>query len=426
MTDLIREMLMPGAYLTGIHTQKFKSSVLSVSLVAPLRKETAAVNALIPSILRRGTQVHPDMQSLSAALDELYGGSIEPVVRKRGESQCVGFVAGFLDDAYTLDGDPVLERAIALLGELLLRPRTVDGAFHPDYTGQEKENLKDRIAAEINDKRQYAVSRLVEEMCANEPYGVGRMGKPEEVDAITPRWAWERYRDLLAHSRLEIYYCGSADCGKVREMLVRALADLPREGGYQVPETVIVPSAAAPRRVEEILDVAQGKLTMGFRTGGITAASPQYPALVLCNALFGGTTTSKLFLNVREKLSLCYYASSALQKYKGTMVVSSGVEFSHGKRAEDEILAQLEACRRGQLEDWEIAGARAYTASSLRSILDSQGRQEDWWLGQAVAGLGQSPEELAQAVERVSVEDAVEAAKALSLDTVYFLKGKEG
>lgn len=426
MTDLIRDTLMPGVFLTGIHTQKFKSSVLSVSLVAPLKMETAAVNALIPSILRRGTQVHPDMQSLSAALDELYGGSIEPVVRKRGETQCVGFVASFLDDAYTLDGDPVLGKAIALLGELLLRPCTVDGAFHPEYTRQEKENLKDRIAGEINDKRQYAVSRLVEEMCAAEPYGVRRIGKPEDVDAITPQSAWERYQDLLAHSRLEIYYCGSAEHDTVWEMLTKTLADLPWEGGYQVPETVIVPFVQAPRRVEEVLDVAQGKLTMGFRTGGITAASPQYPALVLCNALFGGTTTAKLFLNVREKLSLCYYASSALQKYKGTMVVSSGVECSNQKRAEDEILAQLEACRRGQLEDWEIAGARAYTASSLRSILDSQGRQEDWWLGQAVAGLGQSPEELAQAVERVSVEDAVEAAKALSLDTIYFLKGKEG
>lgn len=428
MNDVIRSNLMPGVFLTNVCTKKFKSSVLSLSLVTPLKAETAAVNALIPSILRRGTALHPDMQSLSAALDELYGGSVEPLVRKKGEKQCVGFVGSFLDDAYTLDGSSILERAVELLGELLLRPYTQDGAFCPDYTRQEKANLKDRIAAEVNEKRQYAVSRLVEEMCASEPYGVGRMGKAEDVEAITPQSAWAQYQNLLAHSRLEIYYCGSANphvvCAIFQKVLI--LAGLPREGGYEVPETVIVPSAQAPRRVEEVLDVAQGKLTMGFRTGGVTAGSPQYPALTLCNALFGGTTTAKLFLNVREKLSLCYYASSSVHRYKGLMVVSSGVEFSNVKRAEDEILAQLEACRKGEFEDREITGARAYTVSSLLTILDNQGRQEDWWLGQAVAGLSQSPQELAEAVRQVTVDEAVEAARALSLDTVYFLKGEEG
>ena len=185
-------------------------------------------------------------------------------------------------------------------------------------------------------------------------------------------------------------------------------------------------AAQTPRRVEETMDVAQGKLTMGFRTGGITAASPEYPALMLCNALFGGTTTSKLFLNVREKLSLCYYASSMVHKYKGVMVVSSGVEFANVKKAEDEILAQLEACRNGDFEPWEVEGARRYTVSSLRTVLDSQGRQEDYWLGQAIYGLAEGPEELAQRLEQVTTQQAVAAAKALSLDTVYFLKGTEG
>lgn len=426
MGNVTRTQLLPGVFLTSVHTNKFKSSLLSMALLTSLDRETAAVNALIPFLLRRGSQAHPDMVSLAAALDQLYGGSIEPTVRKKGEIQCVGFVGSFLDDAYTLDGGGILDEAADLMGELLLRPYTVDGAFSPDYTRQEKANLSDRIRAEMNEKREYAASRVVEEMCRNEPYGVSRMGREEDVKPITPQSAWEQYRTLLAQSQMELYYCGSADTDRVCFILQKALAGLPREGDYALPETVILPGAPAVRQVEERLDVAQGKLTMGFRTGGITAASREYPALVLCNALFGGTTTAKLFLNVREKLSLCYYASSSVHRYKGIMVVSSGVEFSQKQRAEEEILAQLEACRKGQFEPWEIAGARRYTVSSLMAALDSQGRQEDWWLGQAVAGLSQSPEELAQAVETVPVEDAVAAAQALRLDTVYFLNGKEG
>lgn len=426
MSAVTRKQLLPGVFLTSVHTKKFKSSMLSMTLLTPLKRENAAVNALIPYLLRRGSETHPDMQTLAAALDRLYGGSIEPTIRKRGETQCVGFVGSFLDDAYTMDDSRVLEKAAALMGELLLRPFTQNGAFCPDYIRQEKANLIDRIRAEVNDKRQYAVRRLLEEMCAGELYGVGSMGREEDVEAITPQSAWDRYQDLLAHSRLELYYCGSAEVEQVCGILLNALNGLPRAGGYVVAETVVIPQASAVRQVSECLDVAQGKLTMGFRTGDITAGSSQYPALVLCNALYGGTTTAKLFLNVREKLSLCYYASSSLDRFKGVMLVSSGIEFSQKERAEEEILAQLNACREGEFEPWEIEGARRYTVSSLRTILDSQGRQEDWWQAQAAAGLNQSPWELAQAIEEVPVEAAIEAARALSLDTVYFLKGAEG
>ena len=426
MSAVTRLQLLPGVFLTSVHTSKFKSSLISMTLLAPLKEETAAVNALIPYLLLRGSAAHPDIQSISAALDLLYGGAVDPVVRKKGEVQCVGLIGSFLDDAYTLGGEKVLDAAAQLMGEFLLRPYTENGVFSGDYTRQEKGNLVDRIRAEVNEKRQYAANRVVEEMCAGEPYGVGQMGRESAVEAITPASAWAQYQELLAHARVELYYCGSASTERVCEILLSALTGLPRDGGYEVPETVVVPTAMMPRQVSEAMDVAQGKLTMGFRTGGITAGSEEFPALTLANALFGGTTTAKLFLNVREKLSLCYYASSMLHKYKGIMVVSSGVEFANKQRAEDEILAQLDVCRQGKFEPWEIDGARRYTVSALLTALDSQGRQEDWWLGQAVAGLTQGPEQLAEQIETVTVDRAIAAAQALSLDTVYFLKGMEG
>ena len=215
MSAVTRTQLLPGVFLTSVHTKKFKSSTLSIALLTPLRQETAAVNALIPYLLRRGSEAHPDMISLSAALDQLYGGSIEPAVRKKGETHCLGFVGSFLDDSYTLDGGKVLPQAAGLMGELLLRPYTREGAFCPDYTRQEKANLVDRIRAEINEKRQYASARVVEEMCAGEAYGVNRLGRESEVGAITPQSAWAQYQKLLAHSRLEIYYCGSTEVNEV-------------------------------------------------------------------------------------------------------------------------------------------------------------------------------------------------------------------
>ena len=425
MAELTRSELFPGVHLTAVHTEKFKSCVLGASFLAPLDRTTAACNALVPSVLRRGTQEHPDMESLSAALDELYGGSIEPVVRTRGETQCVGFLGSFLDDAYTLDGSAILEKAAGLLGELLLRPCTEHGLFRRDYTDSERQNLIDRIRAQVNDKRSYALLRLKREMCAGEPFGVDRLGDESSARAITPESLWARYQDLLRTAPMELYYCGSAKPERVADALRAALSQLPTDGvRTPLPRPAAKEAPAQPREVVESLDVTQGKLTMGLRTGS-TVWSEDYPALLLANAIFGGTTTSRLFLHVREKLSLCYYASSQLEKLKGVMLVSSGVEFDKVGEARAEILSQLEACRKGAFEDWELEGARRSVVSALHSAMDAQARLEDFWLGQAVAGLTEDPEALARRVEEVTREQVVAAFSSLQLDTIYFLKGRE-
>ena len=424
MSEVTRTQLLPGVHLTAVQTQKFKSSVLGMQFLLPLAREQAALHALLPMVLRRGTAEHPDMESLSAVLDELYGGSLEPTVRKKGETQCVGFVGSFLDDAYTLDGSAVLEPSAALLGELVLRPYTRDGVFCPDYTRQERENLVTRIRAQVNDKRQYAQVRVVAEMCAGEPFGVDKLGDEASAAAITPQKLWDCYQQVLRTAPIEFYYCGSAPLERVRAAVQAIVDGLP--AGERVPlarpEKGNAP--AQPRRVEEALDVTQGKLAMGFRTG-IDAWDEDYPALMLLNAVYGGTTTSKLFLNVRERLSLCYYASSGLMKYKDVMLVSSGVEFDRVEQAKTEILAQLDQCRTGAFGEEELEWARRSVVSSLTTTMDAQGRLEDYWLGQSAAGLTEAPEELARRVEQVTREQVVSAAQKLKLDTVYFLKGKE-
>ena len=423
--EVTRTELFPGVHLTAVHTKKFKSSMLGLQFLLPLEEKTAALNALVPAVLRRGTRTCPDMESLSAALDELYGGSLEPMVRKKGETQCVGFAGSFLDDAYTLEGEPLLERAAALLGELVLHPRTQDGRFFPEYLEGEKANLIDRIRAQVNDKRQYAQIRVVAEMCAGEPFGVDKLGSEASAAAITNEVLWDRWQFMLAHAPVELYYCGSAAEERVKAALAAALADLPASPLRTPPARPVEHGAPeTPKLVEEVLDVTQGKLSMGFRTG-CDAWSADYPALTLVNALYGGTTTSKLFMNVRERLSLCYYASSGLMKYKDVMLVSSGVEFGKVEEAKREILAQLSACRQGEFSDEELEWARRSVVSTLMAVLDSQGGLEDYWLGQAAAGLEEGPDQLARRVEETGRGQVTAAARKLALDTVYFLKGKE-
>ena len=420
MIEVTRTQLLPGVHLTAVQTQKFKSSVLGMQFLLPLAREQAALHALLPMVLRRGTAEHPDMESLSAVLDELYGGSLEPTVRKKGETQCVGFVGSFLDDAYTLDGSAVLEPSAALLGELVLRPYTRDGAFCPDYTRQERENLVTRIRAQVNDKRQYAQVRVVAEMCAGEPFGVDKLGDEASAAAITPQKLWDCYQQVLRTAPIEFYYCGSAPLERVRAAVQAIVDGLPagERAPLARPEKGNAP--AQPRRVEEALDVTQGKLGMGFSCG-----SDDMPALLMGNTLFGGSSNSKLFLNVREKLSLCYYASSLYHRQKGLITVSSGIEFQNYQRAYDEIMAQLEAVQKGELEDWELEGARSTLLNSYATVGDSQGKLENFYLGQAATGQHETPADLARAIQDMTAERICRAMSTVKLDTVYFLKGKE-
>lgn len=417
---MTRSQLAGGVYLTYLPAKKFKTSLLSAQFVAPLRWETASAHALLAAILRRGTAVSPDMGALSRRLDDLYGARVDVTIRKKGEAQCVGFVASLIDDRFAPGGERLLEPAAALLGELIRDPVTEDGQFLPDYFESEKTNLIDAVRSILNDKRSYADSRLLQEMCTGEPYGVPRLGNEQITAALCPRMVWDAYRQLTASSRLELFYSGSAEQSRVEDALRAALADLPRKAVEPLPERTAHICPEEPRIITERLDVTQGKLGMGFACGSEDAA-----ALLVGNTLFGGSSNSRLFLNVREKLSLCYYASSLFHRQKGIITVSSGIEFENYQKAYDEILAQLSAVRRGELEDWELEAAKSTLLNAYASMGDSQGKLENFYLGQNATGRDESPEELADQVRAVTPERVFQAMGTVKLDTVYFLQGKE-
>ena len=415
-----RREIMQDVFLTYLPAQHFKTSRLTLNLIAPLRRETASANALLPAVMRRGTVRYPDMESLSAALDTLYGANIDYTVRKKGERQCVGFAAGFIDDAFTPHGEKLLEPVAELLGELLLEPVTQRGRFLSEYVDSEKANLIDAIRGLKNDKRDWADIRLMQEMCAGEPYSILRLGDEETAARLNNHALYRHSGALLAGSRVEVIYCGGAEQQRVEDAVLSALAALPRGAAASLPVMEQLPPRETPRVVTEAMDVNQGKLALGYR-----CTTEDVPAMILANLIFGGTSNSKLFLNVREKLSLCYYASSSYARSKNIMTVSSGVEQKDYDRAMEEIARQLTAVQNGQWEDWEQEGALQAMLSSLTSLPDSQGALENYYLGQIATDTGETPEELTAALREVTKERIMAAARSARLDTVYFLHGKE-
>ena len=413
--------LFPGVTLRCCRDDRFKQGVLSLQFLRPMCREEAALNALLPAVLLRGTKTCPDMRSITLRLDDLYGASVGALVRRIGDIHCTGLSCGFIDDRFALEGDAIFVPMMAFLEELLLEPVLENGCFPDAYVQTEKQNLIWAIEAQRNDKRSYANNQMLKIMCKDDSYGIPRLGEISDVEAITPETLYAHYQKILAESPIHVFYVGSAAPEIVADALrpllgklAKAPIRLPEQAGFAPVEF---------SEHEEILDVAQGKLCLGYATP-INLRHPEYAAIQVCNTILGAGMTSKLFMQVREKMSLCYDIGSGFHGSKGILTVAAGIEFEKKEIVQQEIEHQLHLICEGSVSPEELTAAKEALLSNLRTTHDSPGAIEGYYASAALSGIGMTPAEFMEAIEKVSIQNVAEAAKTLQLQTVYFLRGE--
>lgn len=412
--------IFPGITLRCFPDRRFKQGAMSLQFIRPMCREEAALNALLPAVLLRGSRVHPDIRSITGRLDDLYGASVGSIVRRVGDYQTTGLSCGFIEDRFALEGDAVLEPMLDFLKELLLDPVLENGVFRADFVEGEKKNLIATIESERNDKRVYANSQMMRLMCRADSFGIPRLGEKEDVAAITPEALYTHYRKVLAQSRVEVFYVGAGDPEMVARGVRSVFEDTERNYVNLSEQTPF--HWVKPETQTEEMEVAQGKLAMGYVTP-ITLRDPGFVPMQLFNLIFGAGMTSKLFMQVREKLSLCYDIGSGYHGAKGIVTVSAGIDSHQKDRVCQEIQNQLEACQEGKITEEELEAAKQAMYSSIRGIHDSPGAIEGFYATAALSGMPLTPEEYRKAVEHTTVEQVAAAAHTVKLHTVYFLKG---
>ena len=408
-----------GINLHYLHTNKFKTTTLGVYIHRPLTKDEATKNALLSMVLRRGCVLFPDSRSLAKQLDELYGATLETGVRKKGDSQIININLSFANEKFINNSEPILESILTLADSMILKQTH----FSKEYVEQEKENLKTLILSQINDKRQYASLRCTEEMCKNEPNGIDRYGFIDDIDGIDENILYEHYKNTFLTSPMDIFMCGEVDIFWVEQRLVEIFATIEVKNS-KYPKISIIKNVAEVKNITETEQIAQAKLSMGFRTK-VEPNDANYPALLIYNAVLGSGTYSKLFNNVREKLSLAYYVSSNTDYLKGIMLINSGIEVANYQKAYDEIMVQMNAVKNGDISDEEMQSAILATVNSIKSLTDNAVLMEDYYLSKLIAGNIIDIDELVELVSAITKEQVIEVAKDICLDTVYFLKGSE-
>lgn len=412
-----RYQICEGVGLNVSNTAKFKNNYMSVSFAVPLSREYASMGALLPLVLTHATKNYPSMEKISYALDMLYASSITTRCFKKGEVQFFGFNIGFLNDSYDLDGCNISGGTLSILNEMIFYPYLTNGIFDENIVETEKKNLCDRIAAQINDKNSYAITRANLEMCRDESYGISALGEICDVEKITAKSLYDYYLKVLTEAQIEIFFVGDYT-DTVKNEIYKYLDFKPRV--VKPLKTSVIRRAQKVREVDESQNVVQGKLSLGFRTGKVLSDGDYYKFVVF-NEIYGGSPVSKLFMNVREKLSLCYYCRSIPEPQKGVMIVGAGIEVSNMKAAKDEILAQLEEIRNGNITDDELQAAYSAILDSYRAIDDTPESVEQWYLGRMLADLNDSPLEACELIKTVTKEDVSEIARGITLDTVYFM-----
>jgi len=339
-----------------------------------------------------------------------------------GDYQTTGLYCNFMEDRFALDGDEILAPMMDFVGSLLMDPLPDNGCFCTDFVESEKKNLIATIESEINDKRTYATAQLMKILCKGDSFSVPRLGEKEDVEAITPRALYEHYRKVLEESPVQVFYVGSADPLQVAELLTAQFAKISRKPIPLAPQTAL--AATEGEHAVENMAIAQAKLCMGF-VSPITNSSADFGAMRVMNVLFGAGMTSKLFMNVREKLSLCYAISSNYHATKGIMTVYAGIDDDKEEITRQEIMRQLQACQKGDITADELTAAKEALLSALQTVHDSPGSIENYY---STAVLSGSPLDLAQytqTIEAVTAEDVARVAGSLQYHSSYILKKKE-
>lgn len=412
-----------GINLHLIKTDKFKTNLLSVFLTVPLDKQTVTKNALIPAILRRGTNRMNTQEEISKALEEMYGASFDCGIDKIGDNQILKFYLETINNTYIQDKEDNLKNAIKIILDIVFNPFLKENSFDKTYVENEKNNLRQVIEGRKDSKAAYALERCIEEMYKENPYSLYKYGVVEDLPNINEKNLYEQYISLINSCKIDIFISGDITENVKEEIINNENIIKLKE---RKPEYIVNDKNSRKKEekqeniVQESMDVTQGKLILGLDILN-EEENDKYIALVY-NAILGGTPNSKMFQNVREKNSLAYTASSSYIRQKANIFVKCGIEINNFEKALNIIKEQIEDMKNGKFTDEDIKQAKINIISTIKFIPEEQDTELLYYFSQELSGYKMDYEEYIQKVNSIAKEDVMNLAQKIQINTIYFLK----
>lgn len=417
--------LKQGIKAHFINTDKHKTDLSCVILTVPLKREIVTKNALIPFLLRRGTEKLPSQYEINKEMENMYGASFNCGIDKTGDNIILKFYIESIRNEFALNGENILEMNISNVLDIVFNPLKVNGKLNAEFLEIEKENLRKVISSKIDDKDAYAYERCISEMYKGEGFGLFKFGYVEDIDEITIDSITEYYNWLIDNAKIDIFISGKINDEEVKTILLNNVNIKrlnPREGYYILNNESTECKEIVEKENEffESMNVVQGKLVLGLDVD-FKDENAQCIALVY-NAILGDGANSMMFQNVREKEGLAYSSKSTFIKQKMNIFVRCGIQIENYEKALNLIKIQLDNIKNGLFTDEDIEVAKVYLTSSIKNIEEEQDTEVVYYIGQELSKTNRSVEEYISRIEKVSKEDVLNIAKNVHVNTVYFLK----
>lgn len=413
-----------GLKLHFIQSKKYKTINIVAKLRAPLEKDTITKRALLPYILKQGTKNYPSRSEFQLKLDELYGAVLSVDGGKKGENHIITVRLEFANEKFLPEESSVMDDAISLFSEILFQPNVKENKFDESIFKREKDTLKQKINAIQDDKMSYANMRLIDEMCENEAYQLHVHGYLEELDTMTNEDLYKYYQTLFKENELDVYVLGDFDESTIKEQITSKMT-IDQQKNPEFNPSQAKKSVSKSQEVIEKQNVQQAKLHIGYRTN-IIFQDDAYFALQVFNGLFGGFPSSKLFINVREKNSLAYYASSRMESHKGLLFVFSGIAPEDFEKARDIIRLQVTAMKDGDFTEEELSETKDLIINQLKETMDHPQGLIELLYQQVIGNKSLTPDQLIEGIRSVTKDEVVKVAEKLEEDTVYLLTSEGG
>ena len=405
-------------FIHTINTDKFKTNLIATFILTDLKKDEITKNALIPSVLKRGTENLKTMKEISNKMDDMYGAIFDASSDKIGDKQTLQFYISTIDDEYALNNEKLLLESIDFINDLIFNPKLVNGKFDNEYVTGEKEMLRELIRSKINDKSSYATYRCVEEMFKDDAYGVYKYGREEDLDEITPENLYEQYKNVLKNGEMYFYVVGKFN----EDEILNYIKDKIKFDGEEKERKFITKAEENidVKNVKDMQDVTQGKIVLGY-DALVNPSSDDYYKILVYNAILGGSVNSKMFQNVREKESLAYTARSVYIKHKAILLITAGVEMQKYEKALYVIKVQENDMRNGNFSEDDIVNAKVFLINLYKSYLDDAGAIVDLSFGQYLLGMNFDVDEMIEKINKVTKDDIIYVANKMRLKVSYFL-----
>lgn len=419
----IKKEIKKGINLHMIETDKFKTNLIAVFLTTELNRENVTKNALISTILRRGSKNMTSQEEISKQMEDMYGASFDCGLDKMADNQVLKFYIETINDNFLpRNSENILKNSLEKILEIIFNPYIENDGFKEEYVEQEKNNIKNRIEGKIDNKARYAIDRCIEEMYKDEPYGLYKFGYIEDLEKIDGKNLYQYYKELINNCKIDIFVSGLID-EQITDLVKsnESIENLEeREPKYNIPKITEKQQNQEENVITESMNVSQGKLILGLDVN-LENADLRYDTL-LYNSILGGTANSKLFQNVREKANLAYVASSTYLRHKGNIFINCGIDIENYQKALDLIREQIENMKKGDFTEQEIENVKKGIIATIKTIKDEQDTQISYYFSQELSQEEVSIDEYIEKVNKITKQNIIDVANKVSINTIYFLK----